>query len=81
MITEWQVGDKVMISPQSFQHIENSSRSILHYPNELYLETARACIGIGGVVERKFPPGYEVNVKFGNGAILQVKDHWIVPAY
>lgn len=81
MITNWKVGDEVMISPESFKHIENSSKSILRYPDDSYLRTARACIGIGGVVERKFLPGYEVNVRFGNGAILQVKDHWIVPAY
>lgn len=81
MITDWQVGDEVMISPESFKNIENSSRSILAFPDERYLATARACIGIGGVVERKFSPGYEVNVRFANGTILQVKDHWIVSTY
>lgn len=80
MITDWQVGDEVMISPESFKHIENSNRSILRYPDDNYIKTARACIGILGVVERKFSPGYEVDVRFGNNAVLQVKDHWIVSA-
>lgn len=80
MITDWQVGDKVMVSQESFKHIENGNRSLYHYPDDNYLKIARNCIGIFGVVERKFSPGYEVNVQFGNGTILQVKDHWIVPA-
>jgi hypothetical protein len=33
-----------------------------------------------GTVTRKFPPGYEVNVTFDDGTILQVKDHWIESA-
>jgi hypothetical protein len=32
---------------------------------------------IHGTVTQKFPPGYEVNVTFDDGTILQVKDHWI----
>ncbi len=75
----WKVGDRVKISPQSLQIIENANRSIKAYPSDSYVKKARylSAFEVEGVVERRFAPGYEVNVEFDNGVILQVKDNWI----
>ena len=82
MITNWQVGQRVKISKESWLNIRNSNRSILCYPCDSFVNTAYGLMKdeILGTVSMKFPPGYEVNVTFDNGIILQVKDHWIVAA-
>lgn len=79
MITKWQVGDRVVITSDSFRNIHDSGRSILAFPSDSYIAKAASIMlsGIQGTVSRTFPPGYEVNVEFDNGVILQVKDHWI----
>jgi hypothetical protein len=81
-ITNWNVGDRVKISKESWLNIRNSSRSILAYPDDHYTHLAYdlMCYQVQGTVTMKFPPGYEVNVTFDDGLILQVKDHWIVRA-
>ena len=82
MITIWNVGDRVKISKESWLNIRNSSRSILAYPDDHYTNLAYDLMinEVQGTVTMKFPPGYEVNVTFDNGLILQVKDHWIIRA-
>ncbi len=79
MITEWNLNDRVRISKATWLNIRNGNRSILHYPCDSYVDTAYGLMKneIHGTVTMKFPPGFEVNVTFDNGTILQVKDHWI----
>lgn len=79
MPTEYQIGDRVQISVESFQNIKNGNRSLLAFPADSYV---RICFELMasrtlGTVECRWFPGYEVNVKFDNGQILQMKDHWI----
>lgn len=77
--TVWNVGDRVKITLKSFENIKNSNRSIFAFPSDAYVAQAAVLMlnDIQGTVSKKFPPGYEVNVTFDNGMILQVKDHWI----
>lgn len=79
MITEWNLNDRVRISKESWLNIRNGNRSIHCYPCDSYVNTAYGLMKneIHGTVTMKFPPGYEVNVTFDNGTVLQVKDHWI----
>lgn len=77
MITNWQVGDKVRITKKTWRNIRDSNRSIKFYPSDSYVEIAKNLIGISGIVERKLSPGFEVNVEFENGQILQMNDNWI----
>jgi len=82
MITEWNVNDRVVITETSWLNIRNGNRSIHCYPCDSYVTTAYRLMTnqTSGTVTRKFPPGYEVNVTFDDGTILQVKDHWIESA-
>ena len=82
MITNWNVGDRVKITRKSFQNIENGNRSIHAFPCDSFVAAAKQLMefDIEGVVSMKFPPGYEVNVNFQNGVVLQLKDHWIEKA-
>lgn len=79
MITEWNLNERVKITKESWLHIRNSSRSVLCYPDDRYVAIAYRLMTheIKGSVSMKFQPGYEVNVTFDDGTILQVKDHWI----
>ena len=79
MITIYELGDKVTITPETFRIIHNGNRSITAYPSDSYLDIARNRIGVTGVVTQKFTPSYEVNVTFEDAekTVLQVKDHWI----
>lgn len=80
MITNWQVGQRVRISKESWLNIRNSNRSVHCYPCDSYVNIAYGLMKNEtlGTVSMKFPPGYEVNVTFDNDTVLQVKDHWIV---
>lgn len=82
MITEYKKGDRVKISVESFQNIKNGNRSIHAFPCDSFVKSCFALMvdGVSGIVARRFLPGYEVNVQFDNGVILQMKDHWIVRA-
>ena len=79
MITDWQVGERVKITKESWLNIRNGNRSIHCFPCDSYVNTAYGLMKneTEGTVSMKFPPGYEVNVTFDNGTILQVNDHWI----
>ena len=78
-ITRWNLNDRVIITKEAWLNIRNSSRSILFYPDDKYTNIAYRLMKeeIPGTVTMQFPPGYEVNVTFDDGTILQVKDHWI----
>lgn len=80
MITEWNINDRVRISKETWLYILASNRSIHSYPCDSYVNIAYRLMKneTHGTVTMKFPPGYEVNVTFDDGTILQVKDHWIV---
>jgi hypothetical protein len=79
MITEWQIGDRVRISKESYQNITNANRSIHAYPSDSYVAIAYGLMKneVYGTVTMQFRPGYEVLVEFDNKQNLQVKDHWI----
>lgn len=81
-ITDWSINDRVVIDKGNWHSIRNSNRSIHAYPDDNYVNIAYGLMKhqIHGTVTEKFPPGYEVNVTFDNGTILQVKDNWIVSA-
>jgi hypothetical protein len=73
------LGTKVMITDKTLEHIENANRSIHAFPSESWVAKAREihAAKLVGEVSRLFPPGYEVNVTFSDGTILQMKDYWI----
>ena len=75
-ITDWKIGDKVKITKESWLNIRNGNRSIYAYPCDSYVNIAYGLMKneTPGVVTMKFQPGYEVNVTFSDGTILQVKD-------
>ena len=81
-ITDWKIGDKVKITKESWLNIRNGNRSIHAYPCDSYVNTAYGLMKneTPGTVTMKFQPGYEVNVTFSDGTILQVKDHLIQKA-
>jgi len=77
----YSVGQRVEITDQNFETVHNSSRSIHHYPNDHYVNIVHGLMSnkIQGTVTRNFLPGYEFNVEFDNGQVLQMKDHWVTP--
>lgn len=77
MPTDFNIGDKVKITPKSYGRICDGNRSILHFPNDKFVRIASSLINQEGTVTRRFRPGYEMNVTFPDGQILQMKDHWI----
>lgn len=74
----WNVGDKVVITPEHITRMENSNRSSVTpgYPSQSFIDLAKQCIGVVGEVTHTFPPGYEVSVRFGEQG-FHMKDHWI----
>lgn len=78
-ITIWDINDRVRISKETWLNIRNGNRSIHAYPCDSFVNLCYRLMKdeVKGTVTRKFPPGYEVNVTFDDGTILQVKDHWI----
>ena len=81
-ITRWEVGDRAKVTKRSWEFIRNGNRSILHFPDERFVTIAYVLMKneTAGTVTERFDPGFEVNVTFDDGTILQVKDHWIDPA-
>ena len=81
-ITSWAIGDKVKITKRSWEHIRNSNRSILAYPDDNFCLVAHRLMTkrTRGFVTERFYPGYDVNVLFKDGTTLQMKSHWIETA-
>jgi hypothetical protein len=81
-ITKWEVGDRAKITKRSWEFIRNGNRSILAFPDDQFVNMAYVLMTneTPGTVTERFDPGYEVNVTFDDGTILQMKDHWIDPA-
>jgi len=77
MITSYTNGDLVHITENSFKTIENASKSVLVFPSASFVKLCKSLIGMEGIVTRRFLPGYEINVTFSNGQILQMKDNWV----
>lgn len=82
MITNYKIGDKVVITPETLKVIENGNRSILAYPSDSYVDTARCLVGTVGTVTQRFPPGYEMTVAFPSetGTVvtnLHMKDNYV----
>lgn len=77
----YSVGQRVMVSTENLQTIHNSSRSIRAFPSDSFVKVVQSLVSkkVAGTVERLFLPGYEFNVKFDDGTILQMKDHWVSP--
>jgi hypothetical protein len=79
MITIWNIGDRVIVTQSNLQTIRNGNRSIHAFPSQLVVDQMKDLVDneILGTVEYRFTPGFEVNVRFDNGEIYQMKDHWI----
>jgi hypothetical protein len=77
--TRYTVGQQVYVSRQNYQNVHNSNRSIHAYPSDRFVNIVHELMtkGMTGTVQRTFLPGYEVNVQYTNGTVLQMKDHWI----
>jgi hypothetical protein len=75
----YQVGDPVVITEKQIEVMTNSNRSCVtpQYPSDDFIEKAKKCVGVVGVVTHTFPPGYEVTAKFGEQH-FHMKDNWIV---
>lgn len=78
-ITDYAVGDQVILTPERLQVIENAHRSIHHYPGRTYMAKIRPLVGQQGEVTHRFPPGYEMSVRFGEQS-FHMKDSWVEPA-
>lgn len=77
MITDFNVGDKVKITPKSYGRMCNGNRSVLHHPCDDFIRKVESLINVEGTVTRRFRPGYEMNVTFPDGRIFHMKDHWV----
>jgi hypothetical protein len=75
----YSVGQRVVITADNYQTIYNSNRSIHVFPSDSFLRVVRQLMTqkVVGTVSRRFVPGYEFNVTFDNGTVLQMKDHWV----
>lgn len=75
----YSVGQQVIVTKQNWQTVRDSSRSIHAFPSDSFVNTVYGLMKnqTVGTVERLFLPGYEVNVKFNDDTILQMKDHWV----
>ena len=77
----YSVGQRVVITKDNWQTIRNCSRSIHAYPDDNYVNIVYGLMkkNIAGTVTQNFLPGYESNVTFDNGQVLQMKDNWVTP--
>lgn len=77
--TNYLVGQRVKITKENWQIVHNSNRSIYAYPSDDFVNIVYQLMrdNIAGTVSHRCLPGYEVNVTFDNGQVLQMKDHWI----
>lgn len=74
-----ELGKNVVITDDALRNIENSHRSIHAFPNNDYMVKVREIHRrrLVGEVTHQWLPGYEVNVKFSDGQVLQMKDNWL----
>lgn len=72
------VNERVRISKETWLLILSENRT-LGVPDDDTVGTTYRLMKseIHGTVTMKFPPGYEVNVSFDDGTILQVKDYFL----
>lgn len=79
MIRDYNVGDRVKITLESWKNIRNGNRSIHAYPDDSFVASSYALMKneIEGTVSHRFRPGYEMTVRFDNGRSMHMKDHWV----
>ena len=79
MISNWKVGDKVVVTEDSWQIMYNSNRSVVTagYPSDSFLAKLKERIGESGTCTMRFPPGYEFNLTFEDGKVFHMKDNWV----
>lgn len=79
--TNYTVGQRIIITQKNFETIHNSNRSIHAHPSDSYVNIVHSLMNnnVAGTVARRFEPGFEFNVEFDNGQVLQMKDHWVTP--
>lgn len=76
---DYSINTRVIITKDSWLNIRNSNRSIHCYPSDSYVAISYRLMKdeVHGTVTQRFTPGYEFNVTFDDGTILQMKDHWV----
>jgi hypothetical protein len=75
----YNVGERVMITPENLAVIENGNRSIKTHPSDSFVALCRelSAAAAVGTVTHTFRPGYEVTVRFDDGRAIHSKDSWI----
>ena len=76
MVTQYSVGDKVVITERTLRIMENSNRSIKGHPYDSFIQRVRKLVGVVGVVSYTFPPGYEITARFGDQS-FHMKDNYV----
>jgi hypothetical protein len=74
---DYQEGDKVLFSKACLETVIRSSRSILAYPCDSFVEKLRGYVGQVGTVGMRFRPGYDFNLTFGDGQVFHCKPNWV----
>jgi hypothetical protein len=77
MVTDYKVGDRVVITEATLKVMWNGNRSIKAYPCGSYIQLAKANVGIPGTVTHRFRPGYEMTVELDNGQRFHMKDNYV----
>lgn len=77
-VTRYEVGDKVVVTPECIERMRSSNRSCVMpgYPTQTFINMAGDIAGQIGEVTHTFKPGYEVTARFGDFA-FHMKDNWI----
>jgi hypothetical protein len=79
MIRDYDEGAKVMITEKNLNQMKNGNKSIHNFPCDSFIKKAESVKGHVGTVTKRFMPGYEFNVEWKTGEVLQMKDHWVEP--
>lgn len=81
LVTNYSVGQRIILTKDNWLTIRHSNRSIHAYPDDNYVNIVYQLMtnSVAGTVTKRFTPGYEFNVTFDNGQVLQMKDHWVTP--
>jgi hypothetical protein len=76
----YNVGDKVIITPECLEQMRWHSRQSAHWgvPSDAFLAKVAQVVNVPGEVTHAFPPGYEVTAKF-DGRSFHMKDNWLAP--